>query len=174
MCQRHRDQIIPDVSPFGQIFDAVLNGKPIPQDAWKTGAIRAFEAMIGRPLTTAERAAIENGDFTYVGGGSSSSRSSRGSGARADARARPHEDSARRQKEALERERARQIGHARKTLGFTAKEAITAELVKQRFRELAKKHHPDRFATDPVKHAQATKRMAEINHAYEVLTRPAA
>jgi DnaJ-like protein len=42
--------------------------------------------------------------------------------------------------------------------------------IKKRYRRLARRWHPDRFANDPVRQAEATRRMQEINEAYHVLT----
>ena len=44
--------------------------------------------------------------------------------------------------------------------------------IKRRWRELAHEHHPDRAASDPVRAAAATRRMARINAAYELLRDP--
>ena len=44
--------------------------------------------------------------------------------------------------------------------------------IKRRWRELAHEHHPDRAAGDPVRAAAATRRMARINAAYELLRDP--
>lgn len=58
---------------------------------------------------------------------------------------------------AAERLRARQV------MGFPATGHLTAEILKKRFRELAKKHHPDRPG------GSAT-RMQAVNHANDVLS----
>ncbi|MGH2466173.1 MAG: DnaJ domain-containing protein [Candidatus Limnocylindrales bacterium] len=44
--------------------------------------------------------------------------------------------------------------------------------IKRRWRALAQEHHPDRAAADPERAAAATRRMARINAAYELLGDP--
>lgn len=44
--------------------------------------------------------------------------------------------------------------------------------IKRRWRELAHQHHPDRASADPERTAAATRRMARINAAYELLRDP--
>ena len=41
--------------------------------------------------------------------------------------------------------------------------------IKKAYKNLVKQWHPDHFAQDPVKHQQATKKMQEINAAYDIL-----
>jgi curved DNA-binding protein CbpA len=48
----------------------------------------------------------------------------------------------------------------------------TAEDIKQRWRELAREHHPDRAGADGEQRARQTTRMARINAAYDVLRDP--
>lgn len=71
-----------------------------------------------------------------------------------------------RAREAAERERAKKIGWARRTLGFSAKEDLSPEKLKARYREIARRHHPDR---NPDREA-ATRKMQDINLAMEVLS----
>lgn len=62
--------------------------------------------------------------------------------------------------EAAQKERDRT--RARQILGFGPQEAITREILKQRFRTLAKKHHPDRKGG-------SLERMKEVSWANDVL-----
>jgi molecular chaperone DnaJ len=55
-----------------------------------------------------------------------------------------------------------------KTLGV--REGASDDEIKQAYRALAKKYHPDRYANSPMK-AQAEKKMQEINEAYDYLTK---
>jgi len=48
----------------------------------------------------------------------------------------------------------------------------SAEDIKQRWRELAREHHPDRAGADTVERDRLTTRMARINAAYDVLSDP--
>jgi curved DNA-binding protein CbpA len=48
----------------------------------------------------------------------------------------------------------------------------SAEDIKQRWRELARAHHPDRAGADGAQRARQTTRMARINAAYDVLRDP--
>jgi curved DNA-binding protein CbpA len=48
----------------------------------------------------------------------------------------------------------------------------SAEEIKQRWRELAREHHPDRAGEDSTERARLTTRMARINAAYDVLRDP--
>jgi len=59
------------------------------------------------------------------------------------------------------------LGRAFATLGLPVG-AGTAE-VKKRYRRLARRWHPDRFAREPLRQADATRRMQEINAAYEAI-----
>jgi len=55
-----------------------------------------------------------------------------------------------------------------KTLGVS--EGASQEEIKQAYRKLAKKYHPDRYANSPMK-AEAEKKMQEINEAYDYLSK---
>ena len=55
-----------------------------------------------------------------------------------------------------------------KTLGVN--EGASQEEIKQAYRKLAKKYHPDRYANSPMK-AEAEKKMQEINEAYDYLSK---
>jgi DnaJ domain len=48
----------------------------------------------------------------------------------------------------------------------------TTTVIKRRWRELAREHHPDRAAGDPEQAARLTGRMAQINAAYDLLSDP--
>ena len=48
----------------------------------------------------------------------------------------------------------------------------TTTVIKRRWRELAREHHPDRAAGDPDESARLTARMARINAAYDLLSDP--
>lgn len=81
--------------------------------------------------------------------------------ARAEARARREQT---RHQNAQARERASQVSKARRILGYSAKEPLTTDQVKQRHRELARKHHPDRGGS--------LERMQDINWAVDILLKP--
>lgn len=55
-----------------------------------------------------------------------------------------------------------------KVLGVT--ESATDEEIKQAYRDLAKKYHPDRYVDSPLKDV-AQEKMQEINEAYDILIR---
>lgn len=59
-------------------------------------------------------------------------------------------------------ERRRRVGAARAALGFGPAEPITADALRARHRELAKRHHPDRGGS--------VARMQEINSAVDILS----
>jgi hypothetical protein len=46
---------------------------------------------------------------------------------------------------------------------------VDEDVLKHQYRELTKRWHPDRYATDPVGQAEATQRMSEINDAYRIV-----
>jgi len=48
----------------------------------------------------------------------------------------------------------------------------TIATIKRRWRELAREHHPDRAAGDPEASTRLTRRMAQINAAYDLLSDP--
>ncbi len=48
----------------------------------------------------------------------------------------------------------------------------SAEVLKRRWRELAREHHPDRAVDDPPEQQRLTTRMARINSAYDLLRDP--
>jgi hypothetical protein len=58
-------------------------------------------------------------------------------------------------------QRLQQVREARRAMGFTQGEVLTAEDIKIRHRRLVKKHHPDRGGS--------TEKMARINSAADVL-----
>lgn len=52
-------------------------------------------------------------------------------------------------------------------------EAATRQEIRRAYRELARRHHPDRYAgTDPAGLERARRRMATLNRAWEVLSDP--
>jgi curved DNA-binding protein len=57
------------------------------------------------------------------------------------------------------------------TLGIPRK--ASAERVKRSYRILVKIYHPDKFPTGSREHAEAEKRIRDINEAYSVLSKPA-
>lgn len=160
LCGAHRAALgsTPEASPIAEMIDAVLAGRPPPRRAMEDFWVAMAEKLTGRTLTPAEIEAVRGGGFTGgagPGGWSASRSSSSGSAAPDPDRA------ARAQKEQAAAERARAVGRARRTLGFTAKEPLTRDQVKGRYRELARKHHPDRGGS--------VARMQEINGAMEIL-----
>lgn len=60
------------------------------------------------------------------------------------------------------------IAGAYKALGFKLRDTPTPQEVKDRYRELARRHHPDKHRA-PAAAARATERMAKVNPAYELL-----
>ncbi len=56
------------------------------------------------------------------------------------------------------------LAAARRTLGFTVGEKLDATMVKRRYRELARKYHPD--------HGGSDEKMKKLNAAFELLTGP--
>lgn len=170
MCEMHRDEIgVP--SAFGQVIDAILHGRAPSKNAVHDAAFDVAEAFMGRRLTPEERARARAMGGTF-GGGPSPSSGSRSSSDSGDSDASSSSRDEARQREAAEREIAKKIGAARRTLGFSAKEPITPEILKAKHRTLVRKWHPDQYARDPAKYKAATSRMAEINAAVEVLTKP--
>lgn len=61
-----------------------------------------------------------------------------------------------------------QIPAALKTLGYKKLDSPTPAEIKDRYRDLARRHHPD-LATTPAKRDRATERMQRINVAYDLL-----
>lgn len=59
------------------------------------------------------------------------------------------------------------IAHAYATIGV--RPGASASELKQRYKQLVKTWHPDRWANDPVNQAEATERMRMINEAYATL-----
>ena len=57
------------------------------------------------------------------------------------------------------------------TLGIPRE--ASAERVKRSYRSLVKIYHPDKFPTGSAEHAEAEKRIRDINEAYSVLSKPA-
>lgn len=58
-----------------------------------------------------------------------------------------------------------EVRNAYQTLGVPA--TATNEEVGKAYKSLLLRHHPDRFATDPKKLADATERTKQINHAFQ-------
>jgi len=168
MCGLHAQAVGGDVTPLGRIFDAFINGRPIEQKTVQDAGRQIAEKLIGRKLTDEEYAgAVNGGGFSFTGAGgrpwySHVAESVSGSGASSSGPDPAAE--ARRAKEQAELERSRKIGRARRTLGFTAKEPITPHELKERYRKLARRHHPDRGGS--------VAKMQEINEAMEILSKP--
>lgn len=167
MCDPCREAISMP-SPLGQLFESILGGRPPSANVVKDATIQAVEGLLGRKLTADELAGVSSaGGFSWQGAfaGVRSRVSSQHASQDSDANQRRAQDQA-------ELEKARAISRARRALGFSAKEPITPELLKARHRELTKKWHPDRFASDPEKYKAATSKMAEINAAVDILSNP--
>jgi hypothetical protein len=156
LCQMHRDELDEESGsmPFAEILGSVLRGKRPSQQAVEDATRTVLEGVFGRTPTVDELRQIferARAQGAAAPPGSSSSQSS-GSGARS---------SSAREQDQAEAEKARQVSWARRTLGYTAKEPLTKDAVKKRFRELAMKHHPDRGGS--------TAKMADLNRAMEIL-----
>lgn len=61
------------------------------------------------------------------------------------------------------------VAHAYATIGV--RPGASAQELKQRYKQLVKTWHPDRWANDPVNQAEATQKMRAINAAYAELHR---
>jgi hypothetical protein len=46
---------------------------------------------------------------------------------------------------------------------------VDERALKHQYRELTKRWHPDRYATDPIGQSEATQRMREVNRAYQIV-----
>lgn len=50
-------------------------------------------------------------------------------------------------------------------------EHATDEEIKRAYRQLVKKYHPDRYASDPQKQAAASEKLKQVNAAYDMITK---
>lgn len=160
LCQMCRDALDQrEQSPFAEIFGSILSGKRPSQRSVEDAIRDVTENVFGKRMSKEqidELLSRARAAATGAGaGGSSSQSSSDSSGARS---------STRKEQERSEAEKAREISRARRILGFTAMEPLTVDTVKKRYRELARKHHPDMGGS--------TAKMAELNRAMEILTGP--
>lgn len=165
----------PDIHPLASIINDLLNGSPIESSTLEDIAARAVSSVVGRPVTAAElREQIKNGGIEIdweearVKASDAYSRvSSRVYPSRLSPEDRARRDAERQQQKQRDqqtRKKASDISKARRILGFTAKEPVTRQMVKDRQRELARKHHPDRGGN--------VSRMQDINWAVDILTGP--
>lgn len=157
LCQAHRDVLDQrEESPFAEILGSILTGRR-PSQRSVEDAIRDFtQNVFGKRMSKAELdELLSRARAAATGATAGSSQSSSSS---SDAR------SSERDRERSEVEKARLVSKARRTLGFTATEPLTRDGVKKRYRELARKHHPDMGGS--------TAKMAELNRAMEILTGP--
>lgn len=145
-------------SPFGSIFASILRGERPSQQSVEDALRSTVEGLFGQKVSREDladalrqaREAAARGHSSSATGGSASSS---GSGARSRPSADPAEQAA--------AQRARDVSWARRILGFKATIPLTKDEVKKRFRELARKHHPDVGGTDA--------KMADLNRAMEIL-----
>jgi len=139
LCGAHRDAIgasaAPAVSPFASILDSLFRGRPLQAGAVEGATIAAVERLIGRKLTNAELEQARTHGFAYFA-------AQRPPGSPPPPGQAPPPGYRNQEKAAAER--ARVIGRARKTLGFTAREHLDRDIIKARHRDLARKHHPDK------------------------------
>ena len=162
MCRRHLDEVLSSTSgsdpmnAFKEVASSVLRGerpstRSVEDAISGLGSLFGFKVKAADVQAAADRLRDQAERVAGARGGSSSSRSSPGS---SSSGARPGSSP--------DDDRARAVSKARKTLGFTVRDELTPEIIKKRYRELAKKHHPDRGGS--------AARMAEINQAVEILT----
>lgn len=62
-----------------------------------------------------------------------------------------------------------ELARAMRTLGYKKTDMPQPLEIKDRYRDLARRHHPDHFINQPHKAKVATERMQRINQAYELL-----
>lgn len=63
------------------------------------------------------------------------------------------------------------VTQALEILGIASLDNVTAETLKKAFRTLMKKHHPDKYATEPEEAEKHAKIARKINEAHELLTK---
>lgn len=158
----HREKIGAP-SPIGQVFEAVLGGRAPSPNAVADAVFQFAEGMFGIKLSPEERARA-----AAAGGAAWDEARARSSSRSSSPGSEPPPSGA---SSAPGGPTKQEIRDARAMLGFSASEPLTPEIVKQRYRELAKKWHPDRFMSDARKHKVATIRMGEINAAMEILSK---
>lgn len=155
LCQRHQDELdTRDESPIANVIASLFQGKRPSQRDVESAVRSTMEGLFGKRMSEAEVAELLAQARAAARGGSPGSSSGPSSDARSQARDREH----------AEAEKARQVSWARRTLGFTAREPLDGDIIKKRFRELARKHHPD-VGGD-------VRKMADINRAVEILSAP--
>ena len=195
LCGRHLElagaPLQTSSSPTGiaDILTQLLNGQPIRKHQLEDVMLNAVEGLTGQRITIEElRRGVRDGDLEIdwqevrhrVDGVKSRVSSSVASykrrmtpeeeAARARARAEKQaREEAEKQQHASARVKAGEVSRARRILGYTAKEPIAHDQLKARFRQLARKWHPDVCKQD--KHV-AEARMREINWAMDILSQP--
>lgn len=162
ICQKHTEELDQrEGNPIADVLSSLLQGKRPAQRDVENAVRSTMEGLFGKRMTEAELAdllararAAARGQTPDPWAGSRGSPSGPSSDARSQARDR----------ERAEADKAREISWARRTLGFTAREPLDGDVIKKRFRELARKHHPD-VGGD-------VRKMADINRAVEILSGP--
>lgn len=155
ICQRHTEELdTREANPIADVLSSLLQGKRPAQRDVENAVRSTMEGLFGKRMSEAEMAELLARARAAARGGSPGSSSGPSSDARSQARDREH----------AEAEKARQVSWARRTLGFTAREPLDGDTIKKRFRELARKHHPD-VGGD-------VRKMADINRAVEILSGP--
>lgn len=157
LCQRHQDELdTRDQSPIANVISSLFQGKRPSQRDVESAVRSTMEGLFGKRMSEAEMAELLARARAAARGHAGSPGSS--SGPSSDARSQA------RDRERAEAEKAREVSWARRTLGFTAREPLDGDTIKRRFRELARKHHPD-VGGD-------VRKMADINRAVEILSGP--
>lgn len=158
ICQRHRDQI-GTPSPLGQMFDAVISGQRPSKATIEDAMFQMAEGLFGIKMSPQERArAAAAGEAAWRGRSSRPSSSPPRSGASSEPEPPPGPS-------------PQELKRARATFGFLSSDTVTSELLKKRYRELARKWHPDLYVGNPAKHKIALERMTAINAAMDLLSK---
>lgn len=181
ICAQHRAAleafhgIRPTVgSQLGSILEAVISGKKPPAAQVNQVVAGVVGRVMGREISADEiaeaRARMARGESPWPSGESDSESDGMGEAwkkvqehmnARRQRKTAEH-DPAKARAEYERQQRLRAITKAREVMGYGPKEAVKKDELKARYRDLAKKYHPDRPGG-------SVERMQELNEAMEVL-----
>lgn len=144
---------------LGGIFDQIVSGVAPKSIQFEQIAADIAGSLLGRTVTIEEVRRTRSGDYSQI---HAYLEALRARAAQAQQRAQPQAPFD--PTIAARIEYMKSLGRARAVLGFTKDDALTPELIKDRYRKLARQHHPDR-------EGGSTEKMQKINAAADLLSK---
>ena len=144
---------------LGSMFDQILSGGAPKSIQFEQIAADIAGSLLGRTVTVEEVRKTRSGDYSQIRAYLDALRVR---AAQQQARAQPQQPLD--PSIAAKIEYMKSLGRARAVMGFTKDHVLTADVIKTRYRELARQHHPDR-------EGGSTEKMQKINAAADLLSK---